>query len=60
MNFTALTRRMGSEESFWVRTLKTGHVTDNFLGVKFRLLFEWIGRLGRATPCIGLEAVIFE
>jgi len=58
--YASLKGLLGSEESFWVRTLKIGHVTDNFLGVKFRRLFEWIGRLGRAAPCIGLEAVIFE
>ncbi len=57
--YASLKGLLGSEESLWVRTLKTGHVTDNFLGVTFRMLFEWLGRLGRAVPCIGLEVIGF-
>ena len=34
-----------SSEGYWVRTLKTGHVTDNFLGVKLRGIIDWIYKL---------------
>ncbi len=60
--YAALKGLLGSEESFWVRTLKTGHVTDNFLGVKFRGLFEWLSRLPflrRTAPYNDVEAVLF-
>ena len=34
-----------SEEGYWVRTLKTGNVTDHFLGLKIRGLIDWIKNL---------------
>ena len=56
--YAALKGLLGSRESYWVRTLKTGHVTDNFLGVRFRGLFEWLRGLSfRVVPV--LEGELF-
>jgi cellulose synthase/poly-beta-1,6-N-acetylglucosamine synthase-like glycosyltransferase len=56
--YAALKGLLGFEESNWVRTLKTGHVTDTFLGVKFRSLFEWlVGQ--RLIRSVGLGAAGF-
>ncbi len=40
--YAALKGLLEAEEGYWVRTLKTGHVTDYFLGLKLRGLIEWI------------------
>lgn len=44
--YAALKGLFTSQESYWVRTLKTGHVTDNFLGLKLRGFLEWL----KGTP----------
>lgn len=43
--YAALKGLLEAEEGYWVRTLKTGYVTDYFLGVKLRGLIEWLNRL---------------
>ena len=51
--YAALKGLLEAEEGYWVRTLKTGNVTDYFLGVKLRGLIEWINRL-RTKRDLGL------
>lgn len=59
-----------SSEGYWVRTLKTGHVTDSFLGVKLRGIIDWIYKLRQThdfetlkllplNPQIGLLLLLF-
>jgi cellulose synthase/poly-beta-1,6-N-acetylglucosamine synthase-like glycosyltransferase len=43
--YAALKGLIEDREGFWVRTMKTGHVTDYFLGLKLRGLIEWINKL---------------
>ncbi len=43
--YAALKGLFEASEGYWVRTLKTGHVTDYFLGLKLRGLIEWIQKL---------------
>ena len=43
--YAALKGLLEKEEGNWIRTLKTGHITDNVLTIKFRLLVNWLRRL---------------
>lgn len=43
--YAALKGLVETEEGFWIRTLKTGHVTDNFLGFRIRGLWDWLSGL---------------
>ncbi|KON30105.1 hypothetical protein AC482_04685 [miscellaneous Crenarchaeota group-15 archaeon DG-45] len=40
--FAALKGLLEREEGTWIRTLKTGSITDKFLGVRIRRLVRWI------------------
>lgn len=56
--YAALKGLFGRKESYWIRTLKTGHVTDNVLGLKLRGLLEWLrGSPVKAPPVV--ECVLF-
>ena len=46
--YAALKGLVESEEGFWFRTLKTGHITDYFLRIKLRGLIKWINRLRKS------------
>jgi hypothetical protein len=43
---------------YWIRTLKTGHVTDNFLGLKFRGFIEWLSKLPFSKKMVELEGLL--
>ena len=53
--YAALKGLLESEEGYWIRTLKTGHITDYFLGVKLRGLIEWVNRLMPVREVGGLD-----
>lgn len=55
--YAALKGLIESEEGYWVRTLKTGHVTDYFIGLKLRGLIEWINRLRSSRELDTLSGV---
>jgi hypothetical protein len=42
----ALKGLLVGEEGTWVRTLKTGYITESFIGLKFRSLFRWLKDVG--------------
>jgi len=44
--YAALKGLLESREGSWVRTLKTGFITDSLIGVKFRSLVSWLEGLG--------------
>lgn len=44
--YAALRGLLEAHEGAWVRTLKTGFITDSLIGVKFRSLVNWIEGLG--------------
>ncbi|MFA5868853.1 MAG: glycosyltransferase [Candidatus Bathyarchaeia archaeon] len=51
--YAALRGLLESEEGTWIRTMKTGSVTDRFLRMRLRSLLSWLslgGRLGRLVP----------
>jgi len=54
--YAALRGLLEGDERGWVRTLKTGSVTDRFLSLRLRGLLRWfrLGRLSRLS--IGFEA----
>jgi len=41
--YAALKGLLEKKEGAWIRTLKTGTITDKILGMRFRRLFYWIG-----------------
>ena len=43
--FAALKGLVEKEEGHWFRTLKTGRITDFFLGVRLRGFIEWVRRI---------------
>jgi cellulose synthase/poly-beta-1,6-N-acetylglucosamine synthase-like glycosyltransferase len=43
--YAALKGLLGGEGD-WVRTLKTGYITESFIGLKFRSLFRWLKDAG--------------
>ena len=50
--YAALRGLLEREEGGWIRTLKTGSITDRFLSVRLRGLLRWLtlsGRLSRLT-----------
>ena len=51
--YAALKGLLEREEGTWIRTLKTGTITDRVLGIRIRRLFSWIlperRRRGRST-----------
>ena len=53
--YAALKGLFESEEGFWFRTLKTGHITDYFLGIKLRGLIEWIKKLRKSRELEALD-----
>ncbi len=57
--YAALRGLLESEEGGWVRTLKTGSVTDRFLSFRLRGLLLWLrrGRFGRWCPRFELPQV---
>lgn len=44
--YAALKGLLEGEEGTWIRTLKTGNITDSFIGLKFRSLVKWLRGLG--------------
>ena len=44
--YAALKGLLEAHEGAWVRTLKTGFITDSLIGVKFRSLVNWLEGLG--------------
>jgi cellulose synthase/poly-beta-1,6-N-acetylglucosamine synthase-like glycosyltransferase len=44
--YAALKGLLEKEEGTWIRTLKTGYITDGFIGLKFRSLVNWLRGLG--------------
>ena len=51
--YAALRGLIEREEGTWIRTMKTGSVTDRFLRMRLRSLLTWLslgGRLGRLVP----------
>ncbi len=51
--YAALRGLTEREEGTWIRTMKTGSITDRFLRVRLRGLLTWLGlgwRLGRLVP----------
>lgn len=51
--YAALRGLLEREEGGWIRTLKTGSITDRFLSIKLRGLMRWLtlgGRLSRFSP----------
>jgi hypothetical protein len=57
--FAALKGLLESDEGGWVRTLKTGSITDRFLSVRLRGLLRWFrfGRLSRLSVGFGAPHV---
>jgi len=58
--YAALRGLLENEEGTWIRTMKTGSVTDKFLQLKLRGLIEWLkigGGLSRFRPRLGLPEV---
>ncbi|MCX6648334.1 MAG: glycosyltransferase family 2 protein [Candidatus Bathyarchaeota archaeon] len=58
--YAALRGLLEREEGGWIRTLKTGSVTDRFLSVRLRGLLRWLtlgGRLSRLSPRFGVPEV---
>lgn len=47
--YAALRGLLKGEEGTWIRTLKTGNITDSVIGVKFRSLMKWFRSLRRET-----------
>jgi hypothetical protein len=49
--YVALKGLVETEEGYWFRTLKTGHINDYFLDMKLRGLIEWLNkrRKGRGS-----------
>lgn len=47
--YAALKGLLENEEGIWIRTLKTGNVTDSFFGIKFRIFMSWLREL-RGSP----------
>jgi len=45
--YAALKGLFEGEEGTWIRTLKTGNITDSVIGVKFRSLMRWFRSLRR-------------
>lgn len=43
--YAALKGLIGKEGT-WVRTMKTGYITESFIGLKFRSLFRWLKDIG--------------
>jgi len=39
--YAALKGLLGKEGT-WIRTLKTGYITESYIGLKFRSLFRWL------------------
>ena len=50
--YAALKGLLEGEEGAWIRTLKTGKVTDSFLGVKFRIFMTWLRELSNTQQGI--------
>lgn len=44
--YAALKGLLEGEEGSWIRTLKTGHITDTVFGVKLRSFIRWFKSLG--------------
>lgn len=56
--YAALKGLFESEEGYWFRTLKTGHITDYFLGLKLRGLMELINKLKQSTGTNSMDALM--
>jgi len=59
--YAALRGLLEGEEGAWIRTLKTGSITDRVLSVKFRRLFAWLASRGASreeSPQGGDGAVV--
>ncbi len=54
--YAVLRGLLNTKESYWIRTLKTGHVTDNFLSEKFMGLMEWLSRFLLMKKAIYFDA----
>jgi len=52
--YAALKGLLEGEEGTWIRTLKTGNITDSVIGIKFRSLMRWLrslrGETGKKRP----------
>jgi hypothetical protein len=57
--YAALRGLLEGDEGGWVRTLKTGSITDRFLSVRLRGLLRWfgLGRLRRLSVGLGVPRV---
>lgn len=55
--YAALKGLLESEEGFWFRTLKTGHITDYFLDLKLRGIIAWINRLRKRRSIEALDQI---
>ena len=53
--YAALKGLFEAKEGYWIRTLKTGHITDYFLGIKLRGFIEWINRLRKTREIESLD-----
>jgi cellulose synthase/poly-beta-1,6-N-acetylglucosamine synthase-like glycosyltransferase len=53
--YAALRGLLEGDEGGWVRTLKTGSVTDRFLSVRLRGLLRWFGFGRLRRLCVGFE-----
>jgi len=47
--YAALKGLFEGEEGTWIRTLKTGNITDSVIGIKFRSLMRWLRSLRGET-----------
>jgi len=47
--YAALKGLLEGEEGTWIRTLKTGNITDSVIGVKFKSLMRWLRGLRGET-----------
>jgi hypothetical protein len=60
--YAALRGLLEGEEGTWIRTLKTGNITDSVVGVKFRSLMRWFrslrGEAKREKPVDGVAYLV--
>lgn len=57
--YAALKGLFETDEGNWVRTLKTGHITDNVFTIKFRSLIKWLrGIRGNRLQRFNVESFV--
>ena len=57
--YAALKGLLEGEEGTWIRTLKTGNITDSVIGVKFRSLMRWLRGLRGETEKKSVKEVTY-